>query len=1308
VPDHAALAGQVLEDQQLGVVGGQADQPVESKRNDYEQRVTVRGADLRPQFTFDATWVGLKSTTTRVYSSATQYRERRSVTTYSTAQPAHSRAFQPSSTLEEGWVDVQGDERCSVTEFAEDAARWMFVYPAVNKLVAGGCTSTDVVSTSQTYYDGSTTLKALPGRGNPTMQRTLIEDGRWSTTRTEFDDLGRPVKVFDPNGIATTTVYSVAAGGWAGDIPTKTTTTNPLGHVAETEIYPEFGVPKREKDPNGNLTEYSYDSVGRLVAVWLPDAPIAFAEPSWRYAYDIPNRAVRTRMLTSQARTGDTVTFDDTWVIHDGFLRPRQTQTISPTTTNALVAETTYDNRGLVQDQTAEQVQPGAPGVYRPGTNGWANRTRTVHDELGRAVRAEWWRGQAVAHATTTEYGLDTVTVTGPDGRKVREQLDGLGRKVKVEESDDQDGWVSSGYTYDLADRLSTITDPAGNVTSYTTNKAGWRTGQDDPNRGTASFTYDDAGQRLSVTDALGQAVHSRYDAIGRQVELRKDSPTGQLLAAWQYDTAPGGVGAPHKEISYDATGAWTAEVLGYDHKGRATGGRLTVPAGLPGLSGTYTATQTYNRSDQTTAVTLPALGGLPAETVTTTYNSLGMPTRLSGLEPYVQSVTYDDRGRRTFANLGPTVYPGRAMKGKLWYYDADQRMNQVETYLRTTDPDVTSNLVYRWEAKFDAAGNLVERDVPAYDGKSWRECYVYDARHRLTNAFSTTRSLTCADADQPAERGTGDQPFQRTYAYHPDGRLHVRSDVINPDWEDLDVYEYPAAGADRPHAPTQVKDLYAASGDTYAWDANGNLAERTVDGATETFAWDALRRLSSVSGPSGTTSFVYAASGERLLRRAGGRSTLYWAGHEVTVAADGSVVKSTRPYSLDGELIAVRATTGVAYVDTDGSGSVEQAAASSSPRPTTTRLYDPYGDGRHQAGAELASDRGFVGQIEDSSTNLSYLGARYYDTSIGIFISTDPLYDTANVKSLNPYQYGFNNPTTFADPAGTMSNYTYGLEKENAALKASNKSLRDIIKQQGAAIAELQDVIREQQRHINELYTYISSLEAIIREQQAYIAKLEARVRHLERQVAYWKGQAMYWRRQAYYWRGQAMYWQGRAMYYAGIVDQLGGRLWGEEYFSRGIAASIHSGRGIPEGAFAFDRISGLQAQNATLLADIRAVTDGGMVRQEAWDWIHENRAAGATETQLAGGIGLAMFTSIQMEANETARYGQERFDAGYDLGYDAGQDSSSGWSCAVSVAGTGVSAVGIFVGGPITWAGVGVGLAGVGLGGVSIWQSC
>jgi hypothetical protein len=49
----------------------------------------------------------------------------------------------------------------------------------------------------------------------------------------------------------------------------------------------------------------------------------------------------------------------------------------------------------------------------------------------------------------------------------------------------------------------------------------------------------------------------------------------------------------------------------------------------------------------------------------------------------------------------------------------------------------------------------------------------------------------------------------------------------------------------------------------------NGNLVVGTVDGDPETFDWSAERLLESVTGPQGTTAFVYGVDGQRLLRMA-------------------------------------------------------------------------------------------------------------------------------------------------------------------------------------------------------------------------------------------------------------------------------------------------------------------------------------------------------------------------------------------------------------------------------------------------------
>jgi RHS repeat-associated protein len=79
---------------------------------------------------------------------------------------------------------------------------------------------------------------------------------------------------------------------------------------------------------------------------------------------------------------------------------------------------------------------------------------------------------------------------------------------------------------------------------------------------------------------------------------------------------------------------------------------------------------------------------------------------------------------------------------------------------------------------------------------------------------------------------------------------------------------------------------------------------------------------------------------------------------------------------------------------------------------------YYPFGGTRSTWGT-LNTDELFTGQRLDD-TGLYFYNARYYDATIGRFISADTLVqDPYDPQSLNRYSYCINNPLKYTDPSG-------------------------------------------------------------------------------------------------------------------------------------------------------------------------------------------------------------------------------------------------------------------------------------------------
>ena len=82
----------------------------------------------------------------------------------------------------------------------------------------------------------------------------------------------------------------------------------------------------------------------------------------------------------------------------------------------------------------------------------------------------------------------------------------------------------------------------------------------------------------------------------------------------------------------------------------------------------------------------------------------------------------------------------------------------------------------------------------------------------------------------------------------------------------------------------------------------------------------------------------------------------------------------------------------------------------------------DAFGEVRTKTGP-LSTGFVFTGEQRDGESDLYYLRARYYDPSIGRFLTQDPFGGWAAMpQSQNPYAYVMNNPAFYVDPLGLCS----------------------------------------------------------------------------------------------------------------------------------------------------------------------------------------------------------------------------------------------------------------------------------------------
>lgn len=310
-------------------------------------------------------------------------------------------------------------------------------------------------------------------------------------------------------------------------------------------------------------------------------------------------------------------------------------------------------------------------------------------------------------------------------------------------------------------------------------------------------------------------------------------------------------------------------------------------------------------------------------------------------------------------------------------------------------------NLTYA----YDAVGNVTYLVDASTTTTAHAAEFGYDSLNRLIDAVTTFASST---------------PYSEEYEYNALGNLTSKDGI---------AYLYQGDTGSlyaNPHAPTSIGGLRAF------YDPSGNLTNH----ASTTNDWDYRNRLIAAHASSSpSTLYAYDHTEQRVTKWDGTATTTY-ANKYFSIASTTLAATTTKyVFSPSGELLGAIATRGATsthtYIHPDHLGSTN-VTTNQNGEVVQLLSYYPYGAERVSQNAG-SSERHYIGERYDSSSDLNYFNNRYYQSDRALFLSqdsvlwslglgTDGMQLLSDPQLINSYGYGRDNPLTNADPSGLLS----------------------------------------------------------------------------------------------------------------------------------------------------------------------------------------------------------------------------------------------------------------------------------------------
>jgi RHS repeat-associated protein len=218
---------------------------------------------------------------------------------------------------------------------------------------------------------------------------------------------------------------------------------------------------------------------------------------------------------------------------------------------------------------------------------------------------------------------------------------------------------------------------------------------------------------------------------------------------------------------------------------------------------------------------------------------------------------------------------------------------------------------------------------------------------------------------------------------------------------------------------PAHAHAVTSAGGNTYSYNANGNMTGRHIASGTlagdYTLGYDAENRLVSVTGPNGfSASFLYNGDGQRVQSTIAGVTTTFVGSHYEV-----SGITARKYYYANGQRIATRTGSTLNYLLTDHLGSTSIATSSTGVNVGELR-YKAFGEVRYSSGTTPTKYQ-YTGQYSyGAEFGLSFYNARWVDHELGRFAQADSdVPASQGGQGLDRYAYGLNNPSRYTDPSG-------------------------------------------------------------------------------------------------------------------------------------------------------------------------------------------------------------------------------------------------------------------------------------------------